>query len=233
MPTSIFAEIEPHLKLVQLNLGDVLAEAGSVVKHVYFPHTGIISLVVELNSGQMIETAMVGRDGVMNASAALNGKVSLNKAVVQHPGVASMIVVDRLSAVADKDKGLRSLLVRHGQVLLAESQQSAACNATHRVDARMCKWLLRMRDLAGDDDLTLTQEFLAQMIGVTRPSVTIVANELQKAGLIRYRRGNIRILDVDGLTEGACECYGIVKNHHEWMLAPRKSPSAKPPPAEA
>lgn len=231
LPASVFDAIEPHLKLVELHLGDVLAEAGSAVRQVYFPHTGIISLVVELTNGQMIETAMVGRDGVMNASSALNGKMSLNKAVVQHPGVASAIAVDRLAAVADDVKALRALLVRHEQVLLAESQQSAACNASHRVEARMCKWLLRMRDLGGEDDLTLTQEFLAQMIGVTRPSVTIVANALQKAGLIRYRRGNIRILDVAGLTEGACECYGIVKNHHEWMLAPRKSTGAKPPPA--
>jgi hypothetical protein len=162
---------------------------------------------------------MVGRDGVLNASSALDGKVSLNKAIVQLAGVASASAVDPFRKIAREFEPFRSLLIRHEQVLFAQSQQSAACNASHSVEARMCRWLLRMRDLAGSDDLVLTQEFLAQMLGVRRPSVSIVANTLQKAGLIKYSRGNIRLLDIKGLLEGSCECYGTVKAHYERMLS--------------
>ena len=215
-----FAILAPHLKTVNLTLGDVPAEAGGKVKHVYFPHSGVISLVVELSVGDMIETAMVGRDGVLNASSALDGQVSLNKGVVQLAGLASAIEVKPLRAFAAKFEDFQSRLIRHEQVLFAQSQQSAACNASHSVENRMCRWLLRMRDLAGSDDLTLTQEFLAQMLGVRRPSVSIVASVLQKAGLIRYSRGNIRILDVKGMQDGSCECYETVKAHYKRLLSP-------------
>jgi CRP-like cAMP-binding protein len=190
------------------------------VERIYFPHSGVVSLVVELNIGEMIETAMVGRDGVVNAAAALDGKVSFNKGIVQVAGAASVIDVEKIRRLADQLKSFRALLIRHEQVLFAQSQQSAACNASHSVENRLCRWLLRMRDLAGSDDLTLTQEFLAQMLGVRRPSVSVVANTLQKAGLIRYRRGHIRLLDVKGLRRGACECYGTVKAHYARLLSP-------------
>ena len=167
----------------------------------------------------MIETAMVGRDGVFNAASALDGKVSLNKGIVQLAGTASVLDVERLRVLADEYKIFRSRLIRHEQVLFAQSQQSAACNASHRVEQRMCRWLLRMRDLADSDDLTLTQEFLAQMLGVRRPSVSIIANTLQRAGLIKYRRGNIRLLDIGGLKEGSCECYATVKGQYDRLLS--------------
>ena len=222
LPAPVFSALKPHLKPVQLNLGDVLAHAGRAVKNAYFPHSGVISLVVEMGEGQLIETAMVGCDGVFNASAALDGKVSLNKGVVQLAGTASVLSVDGLRAVADEFANFRSLLIRHEQVLFAQSQQSAACNALHDLESRLCKWLLRMRDLADSDDLTLTQEFLAQMLGVTRPSVSLVAATLQKAGFIEYRRGHITLLDVKSLKESSCECYAVVKAHYDQMLAPRK-----------
>ena len=214
-----FAAIEPHLKTVELVHGEVLGEAGDSITRVYFPHSGVISLVVELSVGDMIETAMVGRDGALNISSALDGKVSLNKAIVQLAGAASTIDVDQLRKIVREFDAFRSLLIRHEQVLFAQSQQSAACNASHSVEARMCRWLLRMRDLAAAADLMLTQEFLAQMLGVRRPSVSLVANTLQKAGLIKYRRGNIRLLDIAGLNDGSCECYGTVKAHYDRMLA--------------
>jgi len=207
------------LRTVELPHGEVLAEAGTIVKRVYFPHSGVISLVVEMSVGDMIETAMVGGDGVYNAASALDGKVTLNKGIVQLAGAASVMEIDSLRNITDEFKPFRSLLIRHEQVLFAQSQQSAACNASHTVEARMCRWLLRMRDLADGDDLELTQEFLAQMLGVRRPSVSLVANTLQKAGLIRYRRGHIRLLDIEGLKEGACECYATVKAHYERLLA--------------
>jgi CRP-like cAMP-binding protein len=218
LPANVFSEISPHVKIVELKFGDVLAEPGSQVRQVYFPYSGVISLVVELDVGTMIETAMVGRDGALNAAAALDGKVSLNKGIVQSAGSAGTLEVSRLRRLANELEPFRSLLIRHEQVLFAQSQQSAACNASHSVEARMCRWLLYMRDLAGNDDLMLTQEFLAQMLGVRRPSVSLVANTLQKAGLIKYSRGRMQLLDIKGLQKGACECYRVVKAHYQRLL---------------
>jgi CRP-like cAMP-binding protein len=219
LPADTFSAVSPHLKIVELKFGAVLAEAGSPIRQVYFPYSGVISLVVELEVGMMIETAMVGRDGALNAAPALDGKVSLNKGIVQVAGSAGTIEANRLRRLANELEPFRSALIRHEQVLFAQSQQSAACNASHSVEARMCRWLLYMRDLAGSDDLILTQEFLAQMLGVRRPSVSLVANILQKAGLIKYSRGQVRLLNVKGLQKGACECYGTVKAHYERLLS--------------
>ena len=219
LPANTFSAISPHLKIVELKFGDVVAEAGSPIRQVYFPYSGVISLVVELEVGAMVETAMVGRDGVLNAAPALDGKVSLNKGIVQSAGSAGTIEVNRFRRLANEFEPFRSLLIRHEQVLFAQSQQSAACNASHSVEARMCRWLLYMRDLAGSDDLVLTQEFLAQMLSVRRPSVSIVASPLQKAGLIKYSRGRVRLLDVKGLEKRACECYGTVKAHYRRLLS--------------
>ena len=219
LPSNVYSALTPHLKIVELKFGDVVAEAGSAIRQVYFPYSGVISLVVELDVGSMIETAMVGHDGVLNAAPALDGKVSLNKGIVQMAGSAGTIEVSRLRRLANEFEPFRALLIRHEQVLFAQSQQSAACNASHTVEARMCRWLLHMRDFAGSDDLMLTQEFLAQMLGVRRPSVSIVASPLQKAGLIKYSRGRIRVLDVKGLKKEACECYGTVKAHYDRLLS--------------
>ena len=219
LPADAFSAISPYLKIVELKFGEVVAETGSPIRQVYFPYSGVISLVVELDVGTMIETAMVGRDGVLNAAPALDGKVSLNKGIVQSAGSAGTIEVNRFRRLANEFEPFRSLLIRHEQVLFAQSQQSAACNASHSVEARMCRWLLFMRDLAGNDDLMLTQEFLAQMLSVRRPSVSIVASPLQKAGLIKYSRGRMRLLDVKGLEKRACECYGTVKAHYRRLFS--------------
>ena len=219
LPADVFSALSPHLKFVELKFGDVLAETGGAVRKVYFPYSGVISLVVELDVGSMIETAMVGRDGVLSAAAALDGKVSLNKGVVQLAGSAGVMEVDQLRRLAKEFEPFREILIRHEQVLFAQSQQSAACNASHTVEARMCRWLLHMRDFAGGDDLMLTQEFLAQMLGVRRTSVTVVASPLRKAGLIDYTRGRIRLRDVEGLKKEACECYATVKAHYQRLLS--------------
>lgn len=213
------AALRPHLKAVDLPLGRVLAHGGDLVTHVYFPENSVISLVVELSTGQMIETAMVGRDGVLNAASALDGKVSLNKAVVQIAGSALSVPVECIAEIGNEFISFRSLLIRHEQVLFAQAQQSAACNASHTVESRMCRWLLRIRDLVSSGNLTLTQEFLAQMLGVTRPTVSIVANTLHRAGFIKYRRGNIELVDVAGLENSACECYAQVRDIYKRMLS--------------
>ena len=143
MPDELFKAMQPHLRSIELKRGDVVAAPGGVVRHVIFPHSGIVSLVVELSIGEMVETAMIGRDEVVNAVCALDGKISLNKGIVQLEGEASVILPERLNAIADQNAPLRSLLLRHEQVLFAQAQQSAACNASHFVEARMCRWLLR------------------------------------------------------------------------------------------
>jgi CRP-like cAMP-binding protein len=220
LPSASLERILPHLRVRELPFAQVLTEAQSSIDHVYLPHAGVISLVVELQDGEMLETAMVGSDGAVGAASALDGKVSLNKAVVQLAGVASVIKADTIRELALSDDSLRSRLIRHEQVLFAAAQQTAACNASHLVEARLCRWLLRMRDLAGED-LNVTQEFLGQMLGVRRTSVSLVASTLQNAGLIRYRRGNVRILDVPGVKEVACECYETVRLNYELLLSSR------------
>jgi len=210
--------LRPHLRPIELPQEMVLFEAGDAINRVIFPHGGIVSLVVELASGETIEAAMIGREGAVGGAAALNSKTSINQAIVQVSGAASAIEVDHLRHLAEQSADVRSTLLRHEQLVLAQAQQSAACNAIHTIEARLSRWLLRCRDLVGSEDLALTQEFIAQMLGVRRTSVSIVANTLQQAGLIRYKRGHIRILDLDGLSESACECYATVKAHSDRLI---------------
>jgi CRP-like cAMP-binding protein len=173
---------------------------------------------VELSGGQAIEAAMIGRDSMLGATSALDGQVSLIKAIIQLPGHGETLEVPRFREVADRSPVLRTTLLRHEQVLFAQAQQSAACNASHTVEARLARWLLRSRDLSGSDTLGLTQEFLADMLGVQRSSVSPVAHSLQQAGLIRYSRGRIEIINLAGLRNASCECYGTVKAHYDRLL---------------
>jgi CRP-like cAMP-binding protein len=222
------AELElllPHLKAVELVHEAVLFDVGETIEQVYFPHSGVVSLVVSLASGELIETAMVGRDSLVGGSSALDGKVSLNKAIVQIAGHASVLGIERLRSAANTSIPFRTSLIRHEQLILVQAQQSAACNITHALEARLSRWLLRCRDLTGSEDLDLTQEFVSQMLGVRRTSVSIVAGSLQQAGLIRYRRGHIRILDVDGLREAACECYETIRAQSERLVGGGASPT--------
>jgi CRP-like cAMP-binding protein len=213
-----FELLRPHLKPIELTHEAVLFEAGDKIDRVYFPHSGIISLVVELSEGRVIEAAMIGRDSMLGATSAMDGAISLNKAIIQLGGVGETLDVTRFRAVAEKSARLRTALLRHEQLVFAQAQQSAACNAAHTVNARLARWLLRARDLSGSDRLELTQEFLAQMLGVRRTSVSPVANALQEAGLVRYSRGRIDILDLQGLQGASCECYSMVKGHYDRLL---------------
>jgi CRP-like cAMP-binding protein len=165
-----FELVRPHLRTVNLAHEVVLVAAGAVLPHVYFPHSGIISLVVRLVDGQTIESAMIGRDSVFGGSAALDGTIALNDAIVQLPGTASVLDIAQLRKAAEQSVTFRTALIRHEQALLAQAQQSAACNAAHPVEARLSRWLLRARDLSGSDSLHLTQEFLSQMLGCSGPA---------------------------------------------------------------
>jgi CRP-like cAMP-binding protein len=184
----------------------------------------MVSIVVDLASGEMIETAMIGRDSLVGGSAAVDDDIALNRAVVQVAGVASVVDVGTFRGVAHQSYTFHATLARHRQFILAQAQQSAACNATHTLEARLSRWLLRCHDLLGSDDIPLTQEFLAEMLGARRTSVTLIAGTLQQAGLIRYRRGHIWVTDVEGLRESACECYETNKAQGNRLLG---KPSAR------
>src|ERR1700710_1606618 len=186
------ASVRPLLRPVHLKSKQVLFEAGGDVNAVYFPTGAVISLVIDLSSGMTLEAAMVGRDGVVGASSAMDGKISLGRAVVQLEGSSFMCEVGALRGTALQSHTFLSTLIRHEQTLFAQAQQSAACMANHEVEERLCRWVLRGRDLCGTDTLKCTQEFLAEMLGVRRTSVTLAAKTLQEAGLIKYNRGQIQ-----------------------------------------
>ena len=215
---SDFKLLQPHLKLIELQHEAVLFETGASVKNIYFPHSGIISLVVPLSGGQMIEAAMVGLDSIVGASSALDGRISLNKGIVQLPGAASVMSVAPFRKVAEQSETFRTALIHHEQVLFVQAQQSAACNASHKVEARMARWLLRAKDLSSEDTILLTQEFFSQMLGVQRTHVSTIAHSLQKLGLINYSRGRVQITNLKGLRKEACECYAVVKSHYDRLL---------------
>jgi len=217
------ALIQPRLKPVHLEQGQIIYSAGDSVNAVYFPSTAVVSLVVELSDGGMIEAAMVGRDGVVGAISALDGRISLSRAIVQLGGDALMCDVHTIKSAAQQSQTLLALLIRHEQTVYSQAQQSAACNASHHVDARLCRWMLRARDLSGSDILPFTQEFLAEMLGVRRTSVSVVAHTLQQAGMIKYVRGKIQIVNLDGLEQSACECYATVKSNYEALLGKNRS----------
>jgi CRP-like cAMP-binding protein len=214
----VLAQIRPHLSLLELQHSDVLAETHQRIEKVYFPHSGIISCVVELVGGGAIETGLIGNDGEFGASQALDDKVSLNHVVMQVGGTASVISSNHVREFANELPAFRRLLVKFEQFFLAQVQQTAACNAAHTLQARTCKWLLRMYDLVGVD-LPLTQEFLAQMMGVRRTSVTDVAGDLQRAGMITYSRGRIHIVDLELIRQWACECDEDVRSHYRRIFA--------------
>jgi CRP-like cAMP-binding protein len=206
-----FEELRPGLRLADFKYETVLVETGSPVARVYFPHSGIISLVVRLKTGLMVEAAMVGRDGVFGAGCAVSGRPALSTAIVQMDGKGSTIDAGLLRSAAAQSPTLLAALIQAELFVHAQALQSAACNASHTVEARLARWLLQARDLSGSDRLTFSQEFLAQMLGTHRNTVSLVAHTLQQAGLIRYSRGVIDIVDVASLLGNSCECYEAIK----------------------
>ena len=208
------AALQPFLKRVHLYKKQTIHEEGRPTRLVYFPTGAVISLVVDLSCGASIEVAMVGLDGAVGLSAALDGQTALNRAVVQLAGNSLVCEVGDLRMLALQSVKMLSAIIRHERALLGQAQRSAACMASHTVEARLCRWLLRARDLCGSDTVDLTQEFLAEMLGVRRTSVTLTAQALQKAGLIEYKRGRICIVNLGGLQDAVCECYEAVKDQY-------------------
>jgi CRP-like cAMP-binding protein len=213
-----FALFSSHLTHVELEKGRLLYDPGDPIDTVYFPHNVVISLMTLMASGAAIESATIGREGALGLMAAVAPRQSLSRAIVQVPGRASKITATHLHEAWRQCPTLKSLVDRHNEALFAHAIQSVACNALHAVEARFCRWLLSCRDRIDIDTVSLTQEFLADMLGVQRTTVTAVAGALQAKGLIRYRRGIVDILDRAGLEAMTCECYGAVKTTYERLL---------------
>jgi len=205
-----FRRLEPSLRDVSLPQGTLLHDPGDEVERILFPQSGMISLLALMNDGKAIETATVGREGVVGAMAGLGLHIALERAVVQLPIVASQIAAAPFRKAVHSSNTLRDLVIANNQVLHAQVQATAACNALHDVGARLCRWILQTHDRNGGDVIPLTQEFLSQMLGVRRSSVGEVARKLQAAGLIRYSRGVVEILDRHRLEAASCECYQTI-----------------------
>src|SRR6478735_2463509 len=201
-----FAALEPHLTVVDLTLKQVLYEAGDPIRYAYFPHHAIVSLVNVLEDGNTVEVALFGRGGVVGLLSALVTREAFGRYIVQMAGTASRIAVEPLNEVRNAHPKLRQVIASYGEVLLAQTFQILTCNAVHPVEARCCRWILMMHDRAEQDTLSLTHEFLAEMLGVQRSTVSMVARTLQETGLIRQSRGSITVIDRAGLEEAACEC---------------------------
>lgn len=207
LPRDHFDRLLPNLSTVVLPQGVILYEAGDEVDQVYFPLYGMLSLLAVLRDGKAIETATVGREGVVGAMAGLGLYKSLVRVVVQMPVAVGKIAATHFRTVAAGSEPIRNLCIRYNEVLLSQARVTAACNALHTIEARFCRWLLQSADRGGSDTVTLTQEFLAEMLGVRRTSVTEVASKVQSAGVITYSRGVIKILDRPALLRMSCECY--------------------------
>ncbi len=211
LPEREFRRLAPHIEPVTLTLGQVLSEPGSRIRHLYFPYSGVISLLSVVDAHKAAEVAVVGNEGVLGGSAAIGINVSNLRAIVQGSGSAVRIEAAHLQAqFATNSLWFRELL-RFTHALMSQSAQTAACNRFHTVEARLARWLLATRDRMHTHHFHLTQEFLSLMLGVRRVGVTAAATSLQKRRLITYSRGNIQLLNPVGLEATACECYGAVK----------------------
>lgn len=218
LPARDLAAIAPHLHTVELDRGRLLYDPADPIDHVYFPHDGVISLMTLMENGAAIESATIGPQGALGLTAAVAPRVSIFRAIVQTPLRAAKISAERLHEAWRDSLALQRLVDRHGEALLGHTMQSAACNALHSVEERFCRWLLTCHDGISDDTLALTQEFLADMLGVQRTTVTAVARSLQAKGLIRYRRGVVDILDRPGLQALTCECYDAIRDIYTRLL---------------
>jgi CRP-like cAMP-binding protein len=186
-----------------------------LIEQVFFPYKGMISLLAVMRDGSGIETATIGPEGAVNVMAGLGSRRSASRAVMQVAGSVAQIAPEEFQAAVGKGAAIQTLIVKYNEVLMALTQQTAACNALHQVEQRLCRWLLQTHDRCGSDAVPITQNFLSEMLGVQRTSVTPVARALQTAGLIKYRRGRIDILDRSGIEKRSCECYDIARRISE------------------
>jgi CRP-like cAMP-binding protein len=219
LPPSEFARIEPHLELVTMSLGDVLYESGGQLKHVYFPTDSIVSLLYVMENGASAEIAVVGNEGILGISLFMGGETTPSRAVVQSKGSSYRMPAQHLKLEFNRAGPMMHLLLRYTQALITQMSQTAVCNRHHSVDQQLCRWLLLSLDRLATDELTMTQELIANMLGVRREGVTEAAGKLRDLGIIQYSRGHIKVLDRPKLEQHVCECYAVVKKEFDRLLS--------------
>jgi CRP-like cAMP-binding protein len=219
LPAGEFDRLAPHLQLVPLKLGEVLYESGGQLNHVYFPTNSIVSLLYVMEDGASAEIAVVGNEGILGISLFMGGETTPNRAVVQSEGVGYRLPSQHLKQEFNRAGPMMHLLLRYTQALITQMSQTAVCNRHHSVDQQLCRWLLLSLDRLSTDELTMTQELIANMLGVRREGVTAAAGKLRDAGIIEYSRGRIKVLDRNKLEQHVCECYAVVKKEVDRLLS--------------
>jgi CRP-like cAMP-binding protein len=219
MPATEFERLSPHLELVEMPLGEVLYESGGRLDHVYFPTTCIVSLLYVLEDGASAEIAVVGNEGILGISLFMGGETTPSRAQVQSAGFGYRLKAPLLKQEFNRAGPVLRLLLRYTQALITQMTQTAVCNRHHSVEQQLCRWLLLSIDRLSSNSLNMTQELIANMLGVRREGVTGAAGNLQRAGLIRYHRGRIDVIDRPGLEKAVCECYAVVKAEFDRLLS--------------
>jgi CRP-like cAMP-binding protein len=219
LPAAELDRLSPDLELVAMPLGEVLYESGARLHHVYFPTTSIVSLLYVLENGASAEIAVVGNEGILGISLFMGGETTPSRAVVQSAGHGYRLKAQLLKTEFNRAGPVLRLLLRYTQALITQMTQTAVCNRHHSVEQQLCRWLLLSLDRLSTNSLTMTQELIADMLGVRREGVNEAAGNLQRAGLIRYSRGHIEVLDRPGLEKAACECYAVVKKEDDRLLS--------------
>jgi len=221
LPPEELAQWISLLEPVTLPLGKVLYESGCKLSHVYFPITAIVSLLYVMEDGDSAEIAVVGKEGLVGVSLFMGGETTPSRAVVQSAGEGFRLRADHLLEAFNRSMPVLHLLLRYTQALITQMAQTAVCNRHHSLDQQLCRWLLLSLDRLESNELLMTQELIANMLGVRREGVTEAAGHLQQAGLIRYQRGRITVLDRAGLEQRTCECYAVVKAEYDRLLPAR------------
>ncbi len=213
-----FERLLPHFEAVELPLGKALYESGTTMSHVFFPTTAIVSLLYVMEDGSSGEIAVVGHEGIVGISLFMGGQSTPSRAIVQSSGYGFSLKSSILMKEFNKGGPILHLLLRYTQALITQMSQTAVCNRHHSLDQQLCRWLLLSLDRIHTNELVMTQELIANMLGVRREGVTDAAGRLQKEGLIRYRRGQITVLDRERLEQRTCECYAVVKKEYDRLL---------------
>jgi CRP-like cAMP-binding protein len=219
LPASEFERLAPHLELVTLKLGEVLYESGGRLKHVYFPTNSIVSLLYVMEDGASAEIAVVGNEGILGISLFMGGETTPSRAVVQSKGNGYCLQSQLLKQEFNRAGPMMHLLLRYTQALITQMSQTAVCNRHHSVDQQLCRWLLMSIDRLSSDELIMTQELIANMLGVRREGVTEAAGKLRDIGIIQYSRGHIKVLNRRKLEQHVCECYAVVKKEFDRLLS--------------
>ena len=218
LPSDARERIDPHLQLVQMPLGKVLYESGEALHHVYFPINSIVSLLYVMQDGASAEIAVVGHEGLIGIALFMGGETTPSRAIVQGAGFAYRLNGQKLKDEFHRNGAVQLLLLRYTQVLITQMAQTAVCNRHHSLDQQLCRWLLLSLDCLPSNEVDMTQELIANMLGVRREGVTEAAGNLQKLSVIRYRRGKITVLDRQKLESLCCECYTVVKREADRLL---------------